>query len=78
MEVLRSFSLNRRVIEELDFDITYVAMGRFKNDEMYLNSDIRVHTNPDQTQRSGYPIYVTILSENEYRLEIDDNLGIIK
>jgi tyrosine-protein kinase Etk/Wzc len=76
MEILRSFSLNRRVIEELDFDITYVAIGRFKNAEMYLNSDIKVNAQPDKVQRTGYPIYVTILSENEYRLEIDDNLDV--
>ncbi len=78
MEVLRSFTLSRRAIEELDFDITYVAVGRFKNSEMYRNSDISVHPDTSRFQRRGYPVYVTILSENEYRLEIDDDIGVDK
>jgi tyrosine-protein kinase Etk/Wzc len=76
MEVLRSFTLNRRVMDELDFDVTYVAIGRFKNAELYQSADIAVNYKIDRYQKTGYPIYVTILSETEYRLQIDDNLGI--
>jgi tyrosine-protein kinase Etk/Wzc len=76
MEVLRSFTLNRRVMDELDFNITYVAIGRFNNVQLYQTADIAVHTNSEHNQRTGYPIFVTILSENEYRLEIDEDLGV--
>ncbi len=76
MEVLRSFTLSRRAMEELDFGVTYVAVGRFRNSEMYRNSDIRVHPDTSRYQRKGYPVYVTILSEHEYRLEIDDDIGV--
>jgi tyrosine-protein kinase Etk/Wzc len=49
MEVLRSFTLNRRVMDELDFDITYVAIGRFKNAQQYQTADIAVHITPNIT-----------------------------
>ncbi len=76
MEVLRSFSLNRRVINELDFDITYVATGSLRNYELYIYSPILVHTDDTRPNRTGYPVYVTILSESEYRLRIDERLEI--
>ncbi len=76
IEILRSYTLSRRAMEELDFGITYVAMGRFKNSKMYKNSDIRVHQDTTRYQRKGYPVYVTILNEDEYRLEIDDDIGV--
>jgi tyrosine-protein kinase Etk/Wzc len=76
MEILRSFSLNRRVMDELDFDITYVAIGRFKNAQLYQPADFSVNYSKEHIQRIGYPIYITILSENEYHLEINENIGV--
>jgi tyrosine-protein kinase Etk/Wzc len=76
IEILKSFTLNRRVMDELDFDVTYVAVGRFKNSEQYQNADIKVHFSEEHNNRIGYPVHVTILSQDEYRLEINDNLGI--
>ena len=76
MEILRSFTLNRRVMEELDFDVTYVAIGRFKNSQQYRNADIIVNFDERHYQRRGYPVYVTIISENQYRLEIENDIRV--
>ncbi|MGF1587439.1 MAG: polysaccharide biosynthesis tyrosine autokinase [Bacteroidales bacterium] len=76
MEILRSFSLNRRVMDELDFDITYVALGRFKNAQLYQTADIKVNYSKAHVQRTDYPVYVTILSKHEYHLQINENIGV--
>jgi tyrosine-protein kinase Etk/Wzc len=53
MEILRSFTLNRRVMDELDFDVTYVAIGRFKNAELYMTADIKVNYKGRITREQG-------------------------
>ncbi len=75
--ILRSFSLNYRVMQELpDFHIVYVGVGKrgIAESRMYNNAPFRVLYDSLQNQRIGLPITVKILSTNNYQLEIDGDL----
>ncbi|MBN2486998.1 MAG: polysaccharide biosynthesis tyrosine autokinase [Bacteroidales bacterium] len=74
--ILKSYKLARMAIEELDFGISYTAVGRrnIAESQLYKNSPFIVI--PDSaTRQSGMPkVFVTLLSDKEYRLEIGDNI----
>jgi len=75
--ILKSFSLNLRVMKELtDFHVVYVGVGRrgIVESRMYNNIPFRVVYDSLQKQRIGLPVRIKILSENTYRLEINDDL----
>lgn len=77
--MLKSYSFARRTIEELpDFLITYVSVGRrgIAESKMYNRSPFIVELDPNFENKTGYPVNVTIINENEYRLEVDDGMGV--
>ncbi len=77
-EVLKSYSLANRILQELDFGISYTGVGRSGILEMDLYNSCPFIVVPDTTlpNRFGYPVYVDLFSDTHYRLMIDDNYGI--
>ncbi len=75
-DVLQSFSLNRRVMDQLDFDITYVSVGNMRDTLKYQNAAIRIHPDEEFRQLKDHPVYITVLSPTEYRLEINDEVNV--
>lgn len=79
--ILKSYTLARRSIEELgnDFSITYVGLGRreIKEAKLYKNSPFKVLVDTTIGIPYNLPVYITILSENEYLLDIggDNNIS---
>jgi tyrosine-protein kinase Etk/Wzc len=71
--ILQSYVLTNRTLRELDFSISYVGVGRsgMKENELYRNSPFVVHLDTSKTNQFDTPINITILSKDEYRLEID-------
>lgn len=74
--ILKSFELTKRTIENLDFDVSYTAYGRIREKKMYNNADIRVNIDTSHQQEKNHPIFINILSNKKYRLQIDENLNI--
>jgi len=78
--ILKSYTLAQRSIQELgdDFSITYVGLGRrgIKEAKLYKNAPFRVSIDTTVGIPYDCPIYLTILSNSEYQLEIDGDYGI--
>src|SRR6056297_2803146 len=78
--ILKSYAMARKTIEALDFDITYVGVGRreIAESKYYHNNPFTVIPDSGFTQRKGYRVDVKILSNEHYLLEINDNYNIRK
>lgn len=73
--ILKSYSIAREAIAELpDFKITYVSVGRrgIAESKMYTRSPFRVELDTARLNLPGYPVYITILNQDEYLLNIGD------
>ncbi|NOU18336.1 MAG: polysaccharide biosynthesis tyrosine autokinase [Bacteroidales bacterium] len=79
--VLKSYSLAYKALSELDeFNITYIGVGRrgvVKN-ELYKRSPFKVFPDSSKSNLTDYPVNITILSNEKYLLEIDNNYNIKK
>jgi tyrosine-protein kinase Etk/Wzc len=72
--ILRSFSLNYRVMKELpDFHVVYVGVGRrgIVESSLYKNCPFVVRYDSLETQPMGLRIWVRILSQQKYLLTIE-------
>lgn len=72
--ILRSFSLNYRVMKELpDFHIVYVSVGRrgIAETRLYKNSPFKVVYDSLENQSIGVPVTIKIFSSDSYKIEID-------
>lgn len=77
--ILKSYTLARKTIDALEeFEVTYVGVGRRRiaEGELYKNSPYKVLIDSGANNRLGYPVDISILNEYEYRLVIDDGMGI--
>ena len=78
--ILKSYTLAQRSIEELgdDFKITYVGLGRrgIKEAKLYKNAPFKVTIDTLIGVPYNCPINLTILSINEYLLEVDGSFEI--
>ncbi len=74
IEVLKSYSLAYRTLSELDFDVTYVGVGRsgFKETVLYNSCPFIVIPDDSAVNRLGYPVYIDFVSKDEYEVIIDD------
>lgn len=72
--ILRSFSLNYRVMQELpDFHVAYYGVGRrgIVESQIYKNAPFKVVYDSLEKQSIGVTVNVKILSADNYTLEID-------
>jgi c-di-GMP-binding flagellar brake protein YcgR len=75
MGILRSYSLNYKVIEELlDFHVVYMGVGRrgIVETRMYKTSPFIVKYEAVDTQPLEIGVGIRILNEDEFQLTIDD------
>lgn len=74
ISVLKSYKMARLALEELDFDVTYTAVGRrgIAELQLYKQSPFIVLPDTSKSNATGYPIYITLLSKEKYLLTIDD------
>lgn len=80
ISILKSYKMARLALEELDFGVQYVAVGRreIAETKMYHNSPFRVIPDTTVEQQINYPVNIKILSEQEYLLEINDRYNVQK
>jgi capsular exopolysaccharide synthesis family protein len=76
--VLRSYSLTRRTLKELDFSISYFVVGHVRESRIYNPRVFNVDLDSLKKTRNNYPIYVTIIDEERYLLQIDNQYKIKK
>jgi tyrosine-protein kinase Etk/Wzc len=76
MEVLKSYTLTRRALEQLDFDITYVGVGRSGLKESYLYHNCPFYIVPDTTRLNpyGHKIEIEFIDKESYRVKINSGL----
>lgn len=78
ISILKSYKMARTAIEELDFDISYVSIGKREvaESKMYHNCPFIVIPDTSFNQLYNYPVNIKILSDKEYLLEINDTYDI--
>lgn len=78
MEVLKSYSIAQRTLDNLSFDITYIGVGRsgFKEAILYNSCPFIVIPDSGSTNLFNYPVYINILNKNQYELTIDDQFNV--
>lgn len=72
--ILKSFNLNQRVMKDLpDFHVTYLSVGRrgIAETRLYKNAPFIVQYDSLEKQRTGVKIYIKIVTENTFTLEIN-------
>ncbi|MCK5029260.1 MAG: polysaccharide biosynthesis tyrosine autokinase [Bacteroidales bacterium] len=76
--ILKSYKMARLALEELDFEILYVGVGRreIAESKMYHNCPFVVIPDTSFLQLHNYPVHIKILSDKEYLLEINDQFNI--
>ena len=78
MEILKSASIVERTIQGLDFDITYMGVGRsgFKEALLYKSCPFIVIPDSTKYNQGNYPVYIDLLSKTHYEVNIDGQFNI--
>lgn len=70
--ILKSYKLVKDAIEQLDeFDISYFSVGRIRTIERYKACPFRVIIDTTQENLFNTPVYVKLINNEEYSLQID-------
>jgi len=79
MGILRSFSLNYRVMNDLkEFHVVYTSVGkrRIVESKMYKSCPFKVVYDSINLEPKGISIYIEILSEQKYRIKLNGDLNV--
>lgn len=77
--ILRSYSLNRRVVDELDFTVSYISIGTVKESELYDNTlRFKVDFDSVPVLLYGTSFRVEFTSADTYKLKFAGNDSEIK
>lgn len=68
--ILTSYSLTRKTLERLNYQVSYFDKGRLNNVEIYEKCPFRVVIDSLKTNTFKEKIFITVLSENEIKLSI--------
>lgn len=68
--ILTSYSLTRKTLERLNYQVSYYDKGRINNVEIYEACPFRVIIDSLITEKFDEKIFVTVISENEVKIEI--------
>lgn len=68
--ILQSYTLVKQTLERLDYRVSYFHKGRVNNVEIFNRSPIRIELDTSHMQVEYENMYISILSETEYLLDI--------
>jgi capsular exopolysaccharide synthesis family protein len=71
INTLKSYTLTLKSLSELDFQISYVLVGRVKETKVY-HPFFEVVLDSTKTNTPYTPVYLTFLNQDEIEIEIDD------
>lgn len=74
--ILQSWSLARRTLDNLGFDVSYVAEGRIGSRHLYESLPFRVTYGSGAESVYGIPIHVTLLNDTLFRIQVNDRYEI--
>jgi len=77
MSVLKSYTLTRRALSELDFTISYFTIGRVREPRLY-DPHIKVELDTSLVTKKYHPVYISVIDEDRYILEINSQFKIKK
>ncbi len=76
IEILKSYTLNKKAIDELDFDVSYFqAIKHSGTISLYNHSPFVIETDSTQNNITDYPVYIKIISDKKYIIESDDKIS---
>jgi len=67
--IFKSYFLSKMAIDELDFDVSYFQVGRFRDSELYKKTPFIINSDKLQEQPKWQNFYITILSEFQYSID---------
>ena len=68
--ILNSYSINEKVIEELQLGLSYFQHGFFQTNELFDNSPFIVKIDSSHHQLTETEFKLTIVDENRFRLQV--------
>jgi len=75
---LRSRSNHEKVVDNLDFYITYLKQSRFRKDDIYKDAPFRIKLISSTNQLINIPIKIIFLSDNTFNLEINFETNLVR
>jgi len=78
ISILKSYGLARKSLSELDFSISYYVIGRVRESQIYKSNVFNVELDSIRPTKKYYPVYITVLDEDHYIIEIDKDFKIKK
>lgn len=69
--IIKSFSLMRQTVEDLDFDVSYFSKGLIKENENHGHFPFEVVLDRTKAQMYYVPFEVVVLSDEKYSLNVD-------
>jgi len=69
--MLKSYTLNRLALENLDRKISWFREGGFLDVSMYRQSPYLIQENPGNSNLTGIALHVSFLNEKDYRIEVE-------
>jgi tyrosine-protein kinase Etk/Wzc len=72
ISLLKSFAQIKRIIEQLDFGVSYFRKGQYFDEEIYKGSPFRVQFDEEHWQPRYQKIYIRFLSSSQYELWSED------
>lgn len=72
IEVIKSKLFLNRVLDESDFDVSFISTGRFLNNEMFRNAPARVIVGNRNHSLYNMPIYFEEINDARYELTVGE------
>ncbi len=72
--ILTSYSLNRRVLENLDWATSWYQEELFRDTELYKNEPFSVTMQPGDLNLQNVPIYISMADSSHYQVRIDETV----
>ena len=72
--ILTSYSLNRRVLENLDWATSWYQKELFRDAELYKNEPFTVTMQPGDLNLQYIPIYISMADSSHYQVRIAETI----
>jgi len=74
---LRSRSIHEKVVDSLQFYITYLKQSRFRKDDIYKQAPFKIHITPNTYQVLNIPIQITFLDAETFELSTNFETSVL-
>jgi capsular exopolysaccharide synthesis family protein len=68
IQILKSYELTKRTIQQLDFSVSYFKEEKFLARELYKNTPFIVRFDPAHPQLAGLKIFIKKIEENKFKI----------